>query len=65
MKALPTGTEDEELAKQQTAGTNWFFMNECRGYFVIHDLCHDALLQRNSVGKVWRDQTPVIKVEGI
>ncbi|WP_319499324.1 hypothetical protein [uncultured Cohaesibacter sp.] len=63
MKALPTGAEDEELANQQTDGTNWFFMNECRGYWVIHDLCHDALLQRNAVGKVWRDQTPVITIE--
>ncbi|WP_321449279.1 hypothetical protein [uncultured Cohaesibacter sp.] len=63
MKALPTGVGDEDLSKQQTDGTNWFFMNECRGYWVIHDLCHDALLQRNAVGKVWRDQTPVIKVE--
>lgn len=63
MKALPTGQEDEQLADQQTDGTNWFFMNECNGYWVIHDLCHDGLLQRNAVGKVWRDQTPVIKVE--
>nr|WP_321482328.1 hypothetical protein [uncultured Cohaesibacter sp.] len=63
MSALATGTEDEQLAEEQTDGTNWFFMNECRGYWVIHDLCHDALLQRNAVGKVWRDQTPVFKVE--
>jgi hypothetical protein len=59
----PVTPEDEEGAKQATDGINHEFLNECRGYGVLHSGFHDALLHANGTLKHWWEGAPEYKTE--
>jgi hypothetical protein len=51
-KFNPTGPEDEEQAQQETDYVNHVLMEKNNGFLILHDLFHDALLQKNGYGMV-------------
>lgn len=54
----PEGAEDVEQAALETEAVRHVFMSQNEGFFVLHDLCKDALLLRNGYVKVyWEDRT--------
>jgi hypothetical protein len=59
----PRTQDDEGMAKQATDGINYEFMNECRGYSVLHSSFHDALLHGNAVIKHFWEKAPEYRTE--
>lgn len=54
----PEGEDDVEQAALETEAVRHVFMSQNEGFFVLHDLCKDALLLRNGYVKVyWEDRT--------
>jgi len=59
----PTRPGDEPVARQATDYVNYLFLRECRGFQVLHDAIHDALLVRNGYVKFWWDGSPEYEYE--
>ncbi|MEE8382706.1 MAG: hypothetical protein V3R78_12615, partial [Thermodesulfobacteriota bacterium] len=47
--------EDEQSARNETAYINQIFYSDCNGYLMLYDFFKDALLQKNGIAKVFRD----------
>ena len=52
----PVGPEDEELAQQESEVINKVFMQDCKGFMVLHDAIKDALLLKNGYIKHFWDE---------
>ena len=59
----PTGPEDEDQAAQATDYVNHVFSVENPGFMILMAWFKDALLQKNGIVKVWRDEGDKWKVE--
>lgn len=59
----PQNADDEEMAAQATDAINHKFLNECRGYSVLHATFHDALLHANGVVKHYWAPEPEYRTE--
>lgn len=57
--AEPVGSEDEEFAKQATAGLNYVFLKDNDGEQIVYNATWNALLLANAPIKVFYDPTPV------
>lgn len=57
--AEPVSTEDEEFAKQATAGLNFVFLKDNDGEQIVYNATWNALLLANAPVKVFYDPTPV------
>lgn len=53
----------EQRAAQATDYINYTFLNECRGYSVLHSAMYDGLLFGNGLIKHWWDASPVYTTE--
>lgn len=53
----PTGPEDEEQAAQATDYVNYVFNVENPGFMILHAWFKDALLQKNGIVKIARDDS--------
>lgn len=54
----PEGEDDVEQAALETEAVRHVFMAQNDGFFILHDLCKDALLLRNGYAKVyWEEKT--------
>jgi hypothetical protein len=62
-KYIPRGLDDEEGAKQATEYVNKVFMDEQRGFMVLHDWFKDALLEKNGITKAYCEERFEPKVE--
>lgn len=60
---LPNKPEDVAIAEQATEYINSHFMNECRGFQVLHDWFKDALLEKNGITKTYFETRYEPKVE--
>jgi len=63
VRYLPRGPGDEEAADQATEYVNKVFMDEQRGFQVLHDWFKDALLEKNGVTKAYFEERVEPKVE--
>lgn len=59
----PRGPDDIEWAEQATEYINASFMNENRGFQVLHDWFKDALLEKNGIVKCYYEERLEPKVE--
>jgi hypothetical protein len=53
----PVGPEDEEAAKQATDYVNWIWTQQNEGFSIFYTWFKDALLKKNSVVKLWWDES--------
>jgi hypothetical protein len=60
---LPRGPDDVEGCEQATEYINQTFMNENRGFQVLHDWFKDALLEKNGIVKTYYEERLEPKVE--
>ena len=60
---LPRGPEDVDGAEQATEFLNAQFMNENRGFQVLHDWFKDALLEKNGIVKTYYEERFEPKIE--
>lgn len=60
---LPEGAEDVESAKQKTKYCNYVFFRRNNGFEILYTMIHDALLQKNSIVKVYPEKKPRPPIE--
>jgi len=53
---LPESEEDIESAKQKTQYCNYIFFRRNNGFEILLNLLHDALLQKNSIVKIYAEK---------
>jgi hypothetical protein len=59
----PTGPGTELSAELATEYCKYVMYKKNDGFLTIHDFCHDALLQKNGIVKIYYDKTPTYKRE--
>lgn len=59
----PEGPEDEAAAEQETDACNFVLLRQNPGFRILYVWFKDALLQRNSVVKVWWDKSEDVTFE--
>ena len=59
----PEGAEDEAAAEQETDVCNFVLLRQNPGFRILYTWFKDALLQRNSVVKVWWDKSEDVTFE--
>lgn len=52
----PTGPEDVQFAEDATLALNYVFWKRNDGYGVLYEGCHDALLLKDAIVKVWHER---------
>lgn len=60
--AEPRRQQDEQWAKQATAGLNYDFMDANDGYAILYDTTFSSLLHGDGMVKCWWDDTPEERV---
>jgi len=53
----PVGDDDEDKARQETAGVNHVMLKKNDGFFLLYDTFKDSLLLKNCYAKHWHDET--------
>lgn len=64
----PEGENDVEQAQLETEAVRHVFMMQNDGFFILHDICKDALLLRNGYAKIYwevREKSSVQRYTGL
>ena len=56
MRFTPRNGDDEKKAEQETAAVNYWVMEKNDGFGILYTAFKDALLSKNSYGKVWYEE---------